>query len=118
MVAGSSRRHRDCVGFRNRGRRPAGSYKAVVMFGAVPIASDCSTASNVRAALQRAQSTLLTKCLCGRDKRRAGAARLHVCAPRAIARPPLLGSRHAQKASIVAISRAFRGPVNRVNSFP
>ena len=75
-------------------------------------------ASNVHAALQHAQSTLLTKCLCGRDKRRTRAVRLHVCAPKATARPPLLGSRHAQKASIVAIFRAFRGPVNRVNSFP
>jgi hypothetical protein len=65
-------------------------------------------ASAVRCIAQ-APSTLLTKCLCGRDKRRAGAARLHVFAPKATARPPLLGSRHAQKARILAISRSFEG---------
>src|ERR1017187_1745511 len=74
-------------------------------------------ASNVRAALQHAQSTLLTKCLCGRDKRRTRAVRLHVCAPKATARPPLLGSRHAQKACIVAIFALSVGLLTGLTAF-
>src|ERR1022692_556141 len=74
-------------------------------------------ASNVHAALQHAQSTLLTKCLCGRDKRRTRAVRLHVCAPKATARPPLLGSRHAQKACIVAIFALSVGLLTGLTAF-
>ena len=70
------------------------------------------------AAGSRAPSTLLTKCLCGRDKRRAGAAPLHVSAPDAGRRQSLPGSRHVQKARILAIFHGFRWAVNPVNTFP
>jgi len=50
---------------------------------------------------------LLTKRLCGRDKRRAGVARRQVLAPDAPASAVAARSRHAQKTRIMAISRVF-----------
>jgi hypothetical protein len=65
-----------------------------------------------------APATLLAKCLPGRDKRRLGPARPHVFAPKWQTPAVAAGSRHPQEARIMAISRAFRWSVNRVNSFP
>jgi hypothetical protein len=50
---------------------------------------------------------LLTKRLCGRDKRRAGVARRQVLAPDAPASAVAVRSRHAQTTRIMAISRVF-----------
>jgi hypothetical protein len=65
-----------------------------------------------------APATLLTKCLPGREKRRLGPSRPHVFVPKWQTRAVAAGSRHAQEARIMAISRVFSGTVNLVNSFP
>src|SRR5258708_36834067 len=53
----------------------------------------------------------------GRDKRRTGTGRLHVCAPKRNSQGVVAGSRYAQKARIPAIFRGFVGPVNRLTAF-
>jgi hypothetical protein len=61
------------------------------------------------AAGSRAPSTLLTKCLCGRDKRRAGAARHHVSAPDTASWAVAAWASPCAKPRIMAIFRSFDG---------
>ncbi len=65
----------------------------------------------------KTRPTLLTNRLCGRDKRRAGAARRHVSVPDAASLAVAARSRHAQKACIMAISSGFCWPVKQPTVF-